>query len=86
MSLFLDLGDEQEDDRINAIGNAAMSTPGTVAFITDADPGKAERYIAKIKERFPFVRIVARHPGPVKDTVSVIVQRKLKGYNHGFDK
>jgi len=71
---YADLGDWDEDKRIEAIGNAA--TPGKIiAFVTDAEPGKADRYIAKLKERFPGIAVVERFDGPIEDTVTVKVRR-----------
>lgn len=73
MPKYYDLGDEEEDARIEKIGNAAKGG-GKIAFVTDDDPGKAERYIAKLKERFPGIVVLERHPGPVPKCVTVIVQ------------
>ncbi len=72
MAKYKDVADEPEDERIRQIGEAAM-TGKTVAFITDADPGKAERYIQKLLSRFPKLRVVKRFGGPVPGTVSVKV-------------
>lgn len=45
----------------------------TVGFVVDADPGKADRYIAKLKEKFPGIVVLGKFAGPVKNTVSVKV-------------
>lgn len=74
--IYKDLGDEKEDARIRQIGEAVMNLPSndrTVGFITDAEEGKADRYIAKLQERYPGVRVVARGNGPVEKTVWVKV-------------
>lgn len=68
---YTDLADEHEDERIRQIGEQAMRK--IVAFITDSDAGKADRYISKLKERFPGIRVVGRGDGPVDKTVWVKV-------------
>lgn len=75
MSKYKDIADTSEDDRINQIGKAAMGTHGTVAFVTDDDVGKADRYLFKLFTLFPDLELVSRFNGPVKGTVSCIVQR-----------
>jgi hypothetical protein len=45
----------------------------TVGFITDDDPGKAERYISKLQHGFPGIRVIYKGPGPVAETVLVKV-------------
>jgi hypothetical protein len=69
---YQDLGDLQEDARIDQIGQRAMMG-GVIAFVTDADPGKADRYIAKLAAKFPQVKVIERFNGPVAGTVSVKV-------------
>jgi hypothetical protein len=44
-----------------------------VGFVTDSDHGKADRYIAKLTERFPGIRILWRGNGSVPNTVLVKV-------------
>ena len=73
MPAFIDLADHEEDFRIGQIGHAAMVNKITVSFVTDSEPGKADRYISKLQERFPGIRIIARGDGPVADTVWVKV-------------
>lgn len=75
MAVYKDLADKEEDERIRQIGEAAMSGK-SVAFITDDDPDKAERYILKLLSRFPRLYVVERLSGPVKGTVSVKVKRR----------
>lgn len=75
---FFDQGDPQhkvpEDMRIDQIGTAAMTLTGerTGAFLTDSEPGKAERYIEKLTQKFPRVRIIRADPGPTPGCVTVI--------------
>lgn len=77
---YADLGHLKEDDRIKAIGEAAMRGK-TVGFVTDADPGKADRYIAKIKAAFPHVVVIARFAGPVRGAITVKVGPSRHGKN-----
>ena len=69
---FLDLYSMSEDERIAQIGLAVLAGR-TVAFVTDDEPGKAERYIEKLTARFPGLRVVSRHAGPLAGTVGVKV-------------
>lgn len=69
---YQDIADHDEDTRIEMIGKKAM-TGQTVAFITDADPGKADRYIAKLLKKFPGLKVLARFDGPIKGVVTVKV-------------
>jgi hypothetical protein len=70
---YADIADHEEDARIDIIGSTVMKHRKTVAFITDSDPGKADRYIRKLTERFPGIKILGRFNGPVLNTVSVKV-------------
>lgn len=53
-----------EDEQIDAIGKAAMTKkhgkPPVIGVAVD-DDAKADRYIAKLKERFPLVIVLSRH-------------------------
>lgn len=77
MAKYQDLGDSPEDVRIAKIGEAA-ETGATVAFVTDSDPGKADRYVQKLLTRFPALEVIGRFDGPVAGTVSVKVRLKAK--------
>lgn len=66
---YKDLADYPEDERIQAIGEKTMRSKKTVMFVTDDEPGKAERYMEKLQKHFPGIRLVARGTGPVKGTV-----------------
>ncbi len=63
MAHFQDIADHAEDERIRQIGEKAMRSKLSVAFVTDDEPGKADRYIAKLVERFPGIRVVGRGKG-----------------------
>ncbi len=70
---YHDIADEPEDDRIAKIGDMAMNLRKVVGFIMDDEPGKPERYISKLQERFPGIVVIARGKGPVESTVWVKV-------------
>ena len=67
-----------EDVRIDLIGKTAIQQKKLVGFVTDSDPGKADRYISKLLERFPGLEVVSRGSGPVPGAVYVTVQAKGK--------
>lgn len=72
MPVFADLADLEEDKRIEMIGDSVMKTPRTSAdkpvmnaFVVD-DDAKADRYIKKLQDKFPGIRIIDRSDGPIK--------------------
>lgn len=70
--MYADIADLQEDERITVIGNMAM-TGKVVAFIVEDDE-KADRYLHKLREKFPKVVEVERLPNvPIKNVVSIKV-------------
>ncbi len=71
---YKDLGNEEEDERIRQIGEAA-SLGRTVAFVTDDEDGKLDRYLSKLFTRFPTLVLVTRLKGPVAGTVTAKVRR-----------
>ncbi len=75
--IYRDIADLEEDDRIDMIGRKVEEQKKTVAFITDSDPGKADRYIRKLLKRFPGIQVLDRIPGPVANTITVKVGPKL---------
>ena len=68
---YRDLGDEEEDERIRQIGEKTMNDKMIVGFVTDDEKGKADRYIEKLKKRFPGIRVIDRGNGPVEHCVWV---------------
>jgi hypothetical protein len=79
MKGFADIADFDEDKRIDMIGNATMSgkqssaeKPLIIGFVVE-DHAKADRYVKKLKEKFPTIRIIDRFDGPVQNTVTVYV-------------
>ena len=75
MPVFKDIADLHEDERITSIGNLAM-TGIKVAFCTDADPGKADRYIEKLLAQFPQLVVFDRFNGPTPGAVTVKVKKR----------
>lgn len=75
---YKDIADLPEDERIQKIGKAAMEHRLVTGFFTDDEPGKAERYISKLQERFPGISIRYRGPGLVDGTVFVKVGPPLQ--------
>lgn len=71
MTVYADLFGLPERDRIDAIGKAA-SQGALVGFIVEDDE-KADRYIAKLTEKYKRIRVVDRMAGPVPNTVLVRV-------------
>lgn len=78
---YHDLHERTEDERIAEIGKHA-STGKLVAFITDDEEGKADRYISKLLSRFPDLEVKERLPGPVPNTVTVKVGLKASEKPH----
>lgn len=72
MKGYADLSPLSEGKRIETIGDAAMRLRKTVGFVVDTD-AIADRYIAKLKEKFPGIVILAKLNGPVKNVVTVKV-------------
>jgi len=70
---FADIADVAEDKRIEIIGHRVMVHKETVSFITDSDTGKADRYVKKLQEKFPGIRVIERGDGPIVGTVWVKV-------------
>lgn len=77
MKGFADLADLPEDRRIALIGQAAMAGD-VVAFVVDTDPGKADRYVRKLLEKFPELEEESRFTGPIAGAVTVKVRKKKK--------
>lgn len=70
---FLDTHKLSEDQRIDVIGHAVTEHGKTVAVCVDDVVGKPERYIKKLKERFPGVVVLERVKGPVAGVVTIRV-------------
>lgn len=76
MTLYKDIADFEEDDRITMIGNEAMKGK-TVAFVVE-NRDKALRYAKKLTEKFPEIDIGSAKPGPVIGTLIVKASKKKK--------
>jgi len=78
MTLYQDIGGPDgidEDKRIELIGHYAMEHKKTVGFLVDAEGvdgyEKADRYIRKLQEKWPGIRIIDKMPGPVANVITV---------------
>lgn len=71
---YKDLHSMSEDERINHIGNSVMASGLLVGICTDDEPGKPERYIKKLTERFPKIKIIETVKGPVAGIVTIKVK------------
>jgi hypothetical protein len=70
MKPFLDLHRTEEDQRIKIIGQAAMSGK-SVGVLIDDEEDKIARYIKKVTEQFPGVKLVERMKGPAPGVVTL---------------
>ena len=71
MSVYIDAAGLEEDSRIELIGKTVMSSHSKttdapmkpIGFVVENDE-KADRYIAKLKAKFPQIRVLKRTPAP----------------------
>lgn len=70
---FADLAALSEDERIDVIGRTVVELGKTVAVCVDSHPGKAARYIRKLRERFPMVVVLGQSDGPLPGVVTIRV-------------
>jgi len=59
--VYVDLHTLTEDQRIDMIGHAAMDHNKAIAFVVE-DKHKANRYVAKLKDKFPGIVELMRFP------------------------
>lgn len=71
--VYADLSAHGEDVRIDAAGRAAMHHKKIVGIIVDDVPGKPERYIEKLKQRFPGITVIGQWKGPTAGAVLIKV-------------
>lgn len=71
MTIYQDIADKTEDERIRQIGEIVMSRGAIVAFMVDDEPGNPERYIRKLLKQFPSVRITERFKGPIPHVITI---------------
>jgi len=82
VSIFVDAAELEEDKRIDLIGKTIMkgvpkdNKPFTAGVVVE-DHEKADRYINKLKEKFPMIRFIKKFDGPVKNTDSIILGQPL---------
>jgi hypothetical protein len=65
---YADLYNLEEDKRIDLIGHRATDHKEVVGFMVDRDGedrSKGDRYIAKLKAKFPMLTVMWRGDGPV---------------------
>lgn len=63
-----------EDDQIRKVGEAVIARPPgakPIAVLIYDHPGKADRYIRKLEERFPGVTVTECRPGPDDGTILI---------------
>ncbi len=68
---YEDLHELSEDDRIKVIGDAAMTGKTVGVCLEKSEPQKIARYIAKVTERFPAVRVIERIEGPTTLVITI---------------
>ena len=82
MTAYADLADLPEDDRIAIIGKAAENGALVGVFVDDDD--KADRYVAKLTQRFK-VKVVDRKAGLVAGTVLVRIGSNRRPFTGDCD-
>lgn len=70
---YADLADLPEDQRIQVIGEFILRTGKTTVVCTDDLPGKPERYVRKILNKFPTLSIGKTFKGPTPGCVAIQV-------------
>jgi len=79
---YFDAADLEEDKRIDLIGKTIMDgvskddKPFTAGVVVE-DHVKADRYIEKLKLKFPMIRVIKKFDGPVQNTVSIVLGQPL---------
>jgi hypothetical protein len=61
---YVDLHAMSEDDRIDLIGRMVLEKSATIGCFVDLDGVKGDRYISKVKARFPSIVLKGRCAGP----------------------
>ena len=73
MQAYKDIADLPEDERIAIIGDRAVKQQLRVGFFVEDDGEKADRYVRKLRQRFPGIQVFSQVPGPVAGTIIVSV-------------
>lgn len=70
---YADLHHLTEDQRIELIGRKVMEDGAVCGVLVDDKPGVAGRYILKLKEKFPGLKVIDVFSGPTKGVVTIKV-------------
>lgn len=73
MPHYSDLTNKDEDTRIQLIGTTVVNRRKVCCVCVDDEPDKPERYIRKLKEKFPGIEIIEQFKGPVPGVVTIKV-------------
>ena len=76
MKGYADLADLPEDKRIDIIAHRAIDHKEVVGFVVERvgeDRSKGDRYIAKLKKKYPMVSVMWRGDGPIADAETIKV-------------
>lgn len=76
---FKDLGDLDEDARIDKIGYHVHVLGQRIAFVVDTGKGyegKGDRYIKKLLDKFPDIKVCGRVNGPTEHSETIMVEPK----------
>lgn len=70
--------DREEDEQVTRIAQAVAASPSqAIGFAVESDDllkGKADRYLRKLRQRLPSLKVVSKEEGPVPQSVMVRVQ------------
>lgn len=76
MKGYSDLHDYTEDERIEIIGRTVLDKASSDKTFTAAicveDDAKADRYIEKLKKKFPTIRIIERVKGDIATNCEIV--------------
>lgn len=70
---FADLYHLSEDERIDLIGRQVTEKNSIVGVLVDDEPGKAGRYIDKLRAKFPALKVHDVFSGPTAGVVTIKV-------------
>lgn len=76
MPPFMDVASFPEDKRIELIGHRVVDHRETVGFMVDVEDGshaKGDRYIEKLRKKFPAITVMYRGDGPVEGVETIKV-------------
>lgn len=70
---YADLHQLTEDERIQVIGEHVVRQNEIIGVCVDAQPGKAGRYVKKLRENFPQLEVFDVFDGPTPGVVTIKV-------------